>query len=98
MPTYQYHCDDCGHEFEEFQSMTDDAIDVCPECKAHTRRLITGGAGLIFKGSGFYCTDYRSAKYKSDQSKDSSSSASSSAKSDSSKSSDKKTGKDSKGS
>ncbi len=98
MPTYQYRCDDCGHEFEEFQSMTEDAIDVCPECEGHTRRLISGGAGLIFKGSGFYCTDYRSARYKSDRSKDSSSSAASSASSDSSKSATKKTSKDSKGS
>lgn len=95
MPTYQYLCDECGHEFEEFQSMTDDAIDTCPKCQGAPRRLITGGAGLLFKGSGFYITDYRSAKYKADKSKDSSSSTSSSSSSDSSKSSGKK---DSKGS
>ncbi len=70
MPTYQYRCDKCGHEFEEFQSMTEAAIEVCPECKGHTRRLITGGAGLLFKGSGFYITDYRSSQYKSDKRKD----------------------------
>jgi putative FmdB family regulatory protein len=72
MPTYQYRCQDCGHEFEEFQSMTEDAISVCPRCKGVTRRLISGGAGLLFKGSGFYITDYRSAGYKADQKKESS--------------------------
>ncbi|MEW5795990.1 MAG: FmdB family zinc ribbon protein [Candidatus Zixiibacteriota bacterium] len=78
MPTYQYRCHDCGHEFEEFQSMADDPISVCPKCHGHTRRLITGGAGLLFKGSGFYITDYRSSQYKADQKKDSSPTASSS--------------------
>jgi putative FmdB family regulatory protein len=75
MPTYQYRCDKCGHEFEEFQSMTEPAIEVCPECKGKTRRLISGGAGLLFKGSGFYQTDYRSARYKADQSRDSAASS-----------------------
>ncbi|MCD6250256.1 MAG: zinc ribbon domain-containing protein [candidate division Zixibacteria bacterium] len=93
MPTYQYHCDNCGHEFEEFQSITEDPIDVCPQCQGKPRRLITGGAGLLFKGSGFYITDYRSAKYKADRSKDSSSATSSSSSSDSSKSSAKKESK-----
>jgi len=77
MPTYQYRCQDCGHEFEEFQSMTEDAISVCPQCKGKTRRLISGGAGLLFKGSGFYITDYRSSSYKADQKKDSPSTSSS---------------------
>lgn len=77
MPTYQYRCQDCGHEFEEFQSMTEDAISVCPQCKGKTRRLISGGAGLLFKGSGFYITDYRSSGYKADQKKDLSSSSTS---------------------
>lgn len=58
--------------------MTEDAITVCPKCKGKTRRLISGGAGLLFKGSGFYITDYRSAKYKADQKKESSSGTSSS--------------------
>ena len=73
--------------------MTEDAIDVCPKCDGKPRRLITGGAGLIFKGSGFYITDYRSAKYKADRSKDSSSASSSSSSSASSKSSGKKESK-----
>jgi len=98
MPTYQYRCDNCGHEFEEFQSMTEDPIDVCPKCQAKPRRLITGGAGLIFKGSGFYITDYRSAKYKADRSRDNSSATSSSSSSDSSKSSKSSGKKESKGS
>lgn len=58
--------------------MTADPIDVCPKCKGVPRRLISGGAGLLFKGSGFYITDYRSDKYKADKSKDSSAESSSS--------------------
>lgn len=98
MPTYQYLCDACGHEFEEFQSMTEDAIDVCPKCQSKPRRLISGGAGLLFKGSGFYITDYRSAKYKADKSKDSPSAPSSSSSSDAGKSSGSSAKKDSGGS
>ena len=56
--------------------MAEDAISVCPKCHGRTRRLITGGVGLLFKGSGFYITDYRSSQYKADQKKDSSASAS----------------------
>ena len=64
MPTYEYKCDACGHAFERFQSITADAIKRCPECgKAKVRRLISTGAGLIFKGSGFYITDYRDKSY-----------------------------------
>jgi len=70
MPTYQYRCFDCEYEFEEFQSMTEPAIEVCPACKGRTRRLISGGAGLIFKGSGFYITDHRNQAYKSAADKD----------------------------
>jgi len=70
MPTYQYRCNDCEYEFEEFQSMTEPPITVCPHCKGHTRRLISGGAGFLFKGSGFYITDYRSPRYKADQRKE----------------------------
>lgn len=64
MPTYEYKCDACGHEFEKFQSMSAEPIKKCPKCgKNKVRRLISGGAGLIFKGSGFYITDYREAGY-----------------------------------
>jgi len=65
MPTYDYRCRDCGHEFELFQSMKDRPKRKCPECgKPKLERLIGTGAGIIFKGSGFYETDYRSAEYK----------------------------------
>ena len=64
MPTYEYKCDACGAEFERFQSITAEPIKRCPECgKAKVRRLIGTGAGLIFKGSGFYITDYRDKSY-----------------------------------
>ena len=65
MPTYAYVCEDCGHQFDEFQSITAKPLRKCPACgKAALRRLIGTGAGIIFKGSGFYCTDYRSDGYK----------------------------------
>jgi putative FmdB family regulatory protein len=60
MPTYEYACSKCGHHFEQFQSMRDDPLKKCPKChKSALKRLIGGGAGLIFKGSGFYITDYK---------------------------------------
>lgn len=63
MPTYDYVCDGCQHEFEEFQSIVDSPKKKCPECgKMKLRRLIGAGAALIFKGSGFYCTDYKRPK------------------------------------
>jgi len=66
MPTYDYRCDACDHEFEEFQSMLDKPLKKCPKCKkSKLRRLLGTGAGIIFKGSGFYQTDYRSESYKS---------------------------------
>jgi len=79
MPTYEYVCEKCGHEFEKFQSMAATALKVCPEdkCglkrwgKGAVKRAISGGAGLIFKGSGFYITDYRSDSYKEAAKKDS---------------------------
>ncbi len=65
MPTYDYRCDNCGHEFELFQSITANPSKKCPECgKLKLRRLLGTGAGVIFKGSGFYETDYRSDSYK----------------------------------
>jgi putative FmdB family regulatory protein len=66
MPTYEYVCDACGHQFDEFQSIKDEPLKKCPECKKpKLRRLIGAGAALLFKGSGFYITDYRSEAYKS---------------------------------
>ena len=60
MPTYDYECDACGHTFEEWQSFKDDPLTQCPACKKKKlRRLFGGGAAIIFKGSGFYETDYR---------------------------------------
>jgi putative FmdB family regulatory protein len=72
MPTYQYQCTECSYEFEEFQMISDDPIETCPECGGKVQRLISGGAGLLFKGSGFYITDYRSSKYKAEAKKESS--------------------------
>jgi len=62
MPTYEYQCDGCQHTFEEFQSIMAAPIEKCLVCGAHVRRLIGRGVGIIFKGSGFYQTDYRSYK------------------------------------
>lgn len=59
MPTYEYECEACGHAFERFQSMSDEPIRTCPECGGAVRRLISSGGGLVFKGPGFYATDYR---------------------------------------
>ena len=60
MPTYEYECSKCGHHFEQFQSMKDAPLKQCPKCKkAGLKRLIGAGAGLIFKGTGFYITDYK---------------------------------------
>lgn len=71
MPTYEYECATCGHRFEKYQSMTEKAIKKCPRCgKAKAERLISGGAGVLFKGNGFYQTDYRSKGYKEAAQKD----------------------------
>lgn len=59
MPTYDYQCKECGHRFDVFQSITAEPLKTCPECAGTLERLINGGAGLIFKGSGFYLTDYK---------------------------------------
>jgi putative FmdB family regulatory protein len=63
MPTYDYECPK-GHRFEVFQRMSDRPVATCPKCKARARRVISGGAGFLFKGEGFYITDYRSEDYK----------------------------------
>ena len=94
MPTYEYKCLDCGIQFDRFQSITEDPIQECPECSGQTKRLIGAGAGLIFKGSGFYITDYRSEGYKESAKKDKESSSSSGdSKGGDSKSSDSKSSK-----
>jgi putative FmdB family regulatory protein len=59
MPTYEYECTKCGHKFEALQKITDKPLDKCPKCADKVRRLISSGVGIIFKGSGFYATDYR---------------------------------------
>ena len=72
MPTYDYQCAACGHKFEKFQSIKADPVKECPACHAESaRRLIGTGAGIIFKGGGFYETDYRSDSYSKDAKKDS---------------------------
>jgi len=89
MPTYEYHCKKCNHTFNAFQSMKDDAYKVCPKqlCREESwgegsvKRLLGTGAGLIFKGSGFYITDYRSSDYREAAKKDSGTSGGDGAKS-----------------
>ena len=61
MPTYEYKCEQCGDRFEYFQSMTSERLTTCKKCGGKLRRLIGEGSGIIFKGSGFYCTDYKGA-------------------------------------
>ncbi len=71
MPTYDYECTACGHTFEQFQSITAPAVRKCPQCKKlKVKRLIGAGAGIIFRGSGFYQTDYRSDSYRKAASND----------------------------
>lgn len=83
MPTYEYECKTCGHQFEVVQSMKDARLTDCPKegCKGPVERKIGRGAGIIFKGSGFYQTDYRSDSYKAAAKQDSSGSSSSSSSS-----------------
>jgi putative FmdB family regulatory protein len=59
MPTYEYKCNTCGYTFEEFQSINDEPIKICPKCGGNVSKKISAGVSLIFKGSGFYITDYR---------------------------------------
>lgn len=67
MPTYDYLCEACGFHFEQFQSITAEPLKKCPKCSGTVRRLIGGGNGFLFKGNGFYITDYRSEKYKKEK-------------------------------
>ena len=64
MPTYDYECSQCGDRFELFQKMTDNPLQECPKCKGKIQRLVGTGAGVIYKGAGFYTTEYRSDSYK----------------------------------
>ena len=70
MPTYDYICNDCEKMYEYFQSMSDAPVKICPECKKNSlRRVISGGTGLIFKGSGYYLTDYKDKRNQSSENK-----------------------------
>ena len=60
MPTYTYRCEDCGHQFDIFQHFTDDSLTECPECGKQTLHKVYSPVGVVFKGSGFYCTDHKS--------------------------------------
>ncbi|SRR5690606_14621647 len=89
MPTYDYECDACGHTFDVFQNISEPKKKKCPECgKPKLRRLFGAGAAIVFKGSGFYQTDYRSESYKKAAAADSKSESSSSGGDSSKKSSD----------
>ena len=83
MPTYEYECKACGHRFEEYQPITAEPLKSCPVCSGEVKRLFGNGGGIIFKGSGFYQTDYRSKEYaeraKSETAESSSSSSTSTA-------------------
>jgi putative FmdB family regulatory protein len=98
MPTYEYECGNCGHRFEKFSRITEASVAKCPQCHGPAERLISGGAGLLFKGSGFYITDYRSDSYKKAESKEKGGTGSASSSSDkpaaADKSKDKAKGKD----
>lgn len=83
MPTYEYKCEQCGVHFDHFQSMTSEPLQTCQKCGGKLRRLIGEGAGIIFKGKGFYCTDYRSQSSVSTEARESKS-ADPAAKTDSS--------------
>jgi len=84
MPTYDYECDACGHKFEHYQGINDAVLKKCPECgKLKLRRLLGMGAAVVFKGSGFYQTDYRSESYKKAKAAEKPASSESSGKSES---------------
>ncbi len=71
MPTYEYRCLSCSHEFEAFQNINAERLKECPQCGKEVKRLISAGAGILFKGSGFYITDYRSKGYQEQVKKES---------------------------
>ena len=86
MPTYDYECEACGHQLEVFQGINDEVLTKCPECKKKKlKRLFGSGAAIVFKGSGFYQTDYRSEGYKKAAAADSKSQSSDKSKSGSKK-------------
>ena len=91
MPTYQYRCLKCNKDFDYIQKMVDPPLAVCIHCNGKVKRIISAGAGIIFKGSGFYCTDYRSDSYKKQAERESKTSTSTAK--ESSKNSNKKTEK-----
>lgn len=86
MPTYQYACTECGHSFEQFQSFSEDALTVCPQCEGKLRKLFNA-VGVVFKGSGFYRTDSRSSSSSAEPAKSGPSSSPSSDSSSSTSSS-----------
>src|SRR3954469_17211271 len=93
MPTYEYKCTACGHAFEQFQSMSAPPVKKCPQCgKAKVKRLLGTGAGIIFKGSGFYITDYRDSSYKDKSKAESGASTGGDSKPSESKGGDSKSG------
>ena len=63
MPTYVYECRKCGHQFEKFQAITAEPAKTCPKCRGRVARMLTSGGGIIFKGSGFYQTDYKKSSH-----------------------------------
>ena len=95
MPTYEYKCSQCEEVFEFFQKITDEPIKTCPVCSGELNRLISGGMGVIFKGSGFYTTDYKNSSHKScsahDKKENAENTASKDKSTDNSKSSENKT-------
>jgi putative FmdB family regulatory protein len=64
LPTYEYECEKCHHQFEQIQKITDEPVKTCPVCGGKVKRLISGGGGFLFKGNGFYITDHRTESYK----------------------------------
>ena len=83
MPSYDYECTVCGHRFEVFQNMSDPPLTDCPQCGKRVRRLIGGGTGIIFKGSGFYVTDNRKSSTNGSKYSEKKESSDSTSKSDS---------------